>query len=196
MKVIGLTGGIGSGKTTVAHMFKALGIPIYIADEEAKRLISKSKIIRKKLIALFGQETYLKNNQINKTFIAEKIFNNPENLKKMNAIVHPKVAQHFGKWVKKQTAPYVLKESAILFETGANTECHKVIVVTTPEETRIKRVLKRDETTREKIEAVIKNQLPEEDKIKQGDFVIHNNTIEETQNQVEEIHKQLLKMDF
>lgn len=193
MKIVGLTGGIGSGKTTIAYMFRDLGVPIYIADTEAKLLLVRSKIIRRKLIALFGENVYLKNGEINKELIADKIFKDLEYLKKMNAIVHPKVAQHFNRWVKKQEAPYVLKESAILFESGAFKECDKIIAVTSSEEIRINRILKRDKTSKKKINAIIDKQLPEDYKIKNSDYVIYNNTLEETRDVVKKIHEELIK---
>lgn len=193
MKIIGLTGGIGSGKTTVAYMFKDLGIPIYIADEEAKRLLVRSKVIRRKLIALFGEKVYLKNGEINKKSISDKIFKNSNYLEKMNAIVHPKVAQHFKRWIKKQDAPFVLKESAILFESGAYKECDKIITVTASEDIRVNRVLKRDHTTKKKVKAIIDKQLSEEYKIKNADYVIHNNTLEETLQAVKKIYADLIK---
>ena len=115
MKIIGLTGGIGSGKTTVSNMFRDLGIPVYIADDEAKKLMNTSKVIRRKLIELFGAKAY-ENNELNRTYIASKIFNDDSYLKKMNAIIHPSVAVHFKKWLQKQTAKYVIKEAAIIFE--------------------------------------------------------------------------------
>ena len=115
MKIVGLTGGIGSGKTTVANMFRAFGISIYIADEEAKKLMASSKIIKRKLIALFGEKAY-DNDALNKPFIADLIFKNSSLLEKMNAIIHPRVASHFKKWLIKQKSPYVIKEAAILFE--------------------------------------------------------------------------------
>ena len=192
MLIVGLTGGIGSGKTTVAKMFSELGIPIYIADVESKKLLVRSKVIRRKLIALFGEETYL-GKEINKPFIAEKIFNDKSLLQQMNAIVHPKVGQHFNRWLKKQSASYVIKESAILFESGADKNCNQIITVTAHEDLRIERVLKRDNTTKEKIKNIIKNQWTEEEKIKRSDYVIVNENLEETKNQVYEIHQKILK---
>ena len=115
-KIVGLTGGIGSGKTTVARLFEALGVPIYIADEEAKTLMQNSKIIQQELIQLLGKSCYV-DGQLNRSFIASKVFNDQSLLQKINAIVHPKVAEHFERWVSKQDAPYVIKEVAILFET-------------------------------------------------------------------------------
>ena len=122
MRIVGLTGGIGSGKTTVANEFKKLGVPVYIADEEAKTLMNKSKVIQRKLKSLFGNEAY-ENDKLNRPFLAQKIFNNKDYLQQMNAIVHPKVAKHFAKWLVKQNAPYIIKEVAILFENGSDKDC-------------------------------------------------------------------------
>ena len=116
-KIVGLTGGIGSGKTTVANFFKELEIPVYISDIEAKALMIRSKVIKRKLIQLFGDEAY-SSEKLNKSFIANKIFNDKTLLEKMNSIVHPKVGSHFKKWLKKQDAPYVIKEAAIFFENN------------------------------------------------------------------------------
>lgn len=193
MKIVGLTGGIGSGKTTVAKQFQALGIPVYIADDEAKKLMNRSKIIKRKLKALFGDEAY-KDNTLNRPFLADKIFNNAENLEKMNAVVHPKVASHFKNWVKKQIAPYVLKESAILFENGAYKDCDLIITVTAPLELRKKRLLKRDNTTLEKIQAIINNQWSDESKISKSHFVITNKDLEETKQQVQLTHNKIVNL--
>ena len=192
MKIVGLTGGIGSGKTTVAKQFMGLGIPVYIADEEAKKLMATSKIIQRKLIQLFGNEAYI-NNQLNKPYIANIIFNDKTYLQKMNAIVHPKVAQHFKKWVLKQTSPYIIKEVAILFENGGHQQCDYVITVTAPLKLRMERVLKRDNTTKENVEAIVKNQWTDAEKVKRSHFVITNTDLESTKNQVVKIHNQILK---
>ncbi len=190
--VVGITGGIGSGKTTVAKQFEALGIPVYIADEEAKKLMNRSKIIKRKLIELFGSDAY-NNDELNRPFIAHIIFSNEAILKKMNAIIHPRVATHFNKWVLKQKAPYVIKEAAILFENDGYKLCDFVITVVAPKELRFKRLLKRDTTTKDKIEAIIKNQWSDEQKIKLSQFVITNIDLEDTKKQVVEVHNQLLK---
>lgn len=191
MIVVGLTGGIGSGKTTVAKQFKALGIPVYIADDEAKKFMRKSKIIKRKLIQLFGEEAYV-DNELNKPFIANIIFNDKSYLEKMNAIIHPRVAKHFLKWTLKQKAPYVIKEVAILFENGGDKACDFVITVTADRKTRIERLLKRDNTTLEKIEAIMKNQWSDNQKIERSHFVIRNTTLQSIKNQVAEIHEILL----
>jgi dephospho-CoA kinase len=192
MIIVGLTGGIGSGKTTVAKQFIALGIPVYIADEEAKLLMNKSKIIKRKLTKLFGDNAYI-NGKLNRPYIANIIFNNKSYLQQMNAIVHPKVARHFEKWLLKQKAPYVIKEVAILFENGSDKLCDFVITVTAAKNIRIQRLLKRDETSKEKIEAIMKNQWTDEEKIKHSHFVIVNTNLENTKKQVFRIHKEILK---
>ncbi len=190
-KIIGLTGGIGSGKTTVANMFLELDVPVYIADDEAKKLMNKSKIIKRKLLKLFGDKAYV-NDTLYKPFIAKKIFNNKELLEKMNAIVHPKVATHFKRWVAKQKAPYVIKEAAILFENQNYLQCDAIILVVADEDTRIQRVIKRDNSTKKQVKAIMSNQWPDEKKIALSQFVIKNNTLPNTRKEVKKIHKKIL----
>ena len=192
MKIVGLTGGIGSGKTTVASMFKDLGVPVYIADVEAKRLTNTSKVIRKKIIALLGEEAYLPS-EINKKYVANKIFNDEELLKKVNQIIHPKVAKHFAKWLTKQTGTYCIKEAAILFENGSYKLCDHTILITSPEEERINRVAKRDHLSRNEIESRIKNQWSDHKKSQLADTIIENTQLDTTQKKVENIHLFLLK---
>jgi len=192
MKIVGLTGGIGSGKTTVAKEFQSLGIPIYIADDEAKKLMNTSKVLKRQLIDLFGDEAYV-DNSLNRPFIADIIFNNEAYLQKMNAIVHPKVGIHFKKWASKQVTEYVIKEAAVLFENNGYKQCDYVITVTAPKDLRIARLLKREPTTKEKIEAVMNNQWSDEAKIKLSNFVIENTTLEYMKEQVLEIHQKILK---
>ena len=191
MKIVGLTGGIGSGKTTVANMFQALGISIYIADEEAKKLMASSKVIKRKLIALFGEKAYV-NDALNKPYIADTIFKNRLLLEKMNAIIHPRVAGHFKKWLIKQKSPYVIKEAAILFENEAYKQCDLIITVTAPKELKIKRLLSRDSMTIEKIEAIMNNQWNDEEKMKLSDYVIVNSELENTRKQVVKIHQEII----
>ena len=192
MKLVGLTGGIGSGKTTISKYFESLGIPVYIADVEAKALMNRSKVIKRKLTALFGNEAYV-DGKLNRTFLASKIFNDKALLSKMNSIVHPKVASHFKRWLKKQDAPYILKEVAIIFENNLENQYDLIITIVADENLRIERLLKRDNTSKEKIEAIIKNQLSDTEKIKKSDFVISNNDLETAKQQALKIHKQLLQ---
>ena len=192
-KLVGLTGGIGSGKTTVAKYFEELGVPVYIADSEAKALMNRSKVIRRKLIALFGNEAYLENT-LNRLFIAQQIFNDKKLLNAMNAIVHPKVASHFKRWVNKQDSPYVISEAAILFENGSYKKYDFIITVTAPENIRLQRVIKRDNSNKQKVEAIMVNQWSDQEKIKRSDFVIENIDLEQTKIQVRKIHKKILKL--
>lgn len=192
MMQVGLTGGIGSGKTTVAHMFMDLGVPVFIADIEAKRLMSSSKVIRRKLIQLFGEEAYI-DGKLNKPFIASVIFNDKEMLQRMNAIIHPKVGKRFKKWLLKQDAPYVISEVAILFENDSYKNYHSVILVTASEKDRIERVLKRDNTTERKIRAIMSNQWSDDDKIRLADHIIYNETLDQTFEQVKRLHQKLLE---
>jgi len=192
LKIVGLTGGIGSGKTTVARYFERLEVPVYIADKEAKALMVRSKVIRRKLIALFGENAYTKES-LNRSFLADRIFNDKELLAKMNAIVHPKVASHFKRWMKKQQTPYCIKEVAILFENGSYKECDKIITVIAPIDVRISRVLQRDNTNKEKIDAIIKNQWEDDERIKRSDYVVSNDgSLEDLENQVLSIHEKIL----
>lgn len=192
-KVIGLTGGIGSGKSTVAGLFADLGVPIYIADERAKKLMNTSKVIQRELITLFGNQAYA-NNELNRNFIASKIFNDKALLQKMNAIVHPKVGADFKRWFKRQNAVYVIKEAAIIFEHNQQSQYDYIITVTTPMEKRVQRVMKRDNKTKAQILAIIDNQLSDEEKIKNSHFVIVNQKLEDTKTQVEILHHKLLKL--
>jgi len=190
--IVGLTGGIGSGKTTVANYFKALNVPVYIADNEAKALMNRSKVIKRKLIKLFGDEAYV-DNTLNKPFIASQIFSNQNLLKKMNAIVHPKVAKHFSNWVKKQNVPYVISEVAIIFENGSQGKYDYIITVVAPEQTRLNRVIKRDNSSEAKVKAIMNNQWTDQQKTEHSDFVINNTDLKDTKLQVENIHSKLLK---
>jgi dephospho-CoA kinase len=192
-KVIGLTGGIGSGKSTVARLFSDLGIPIYIADERAKQLMNTSKVIKRDLISLFGSKAY-NTEGLDRSFISSQIFNNKELLKRMNAVVHPKVGGDFKRWLKQQKTSYVIKEAAIIFEHNQQSQYDYIITVTTPIDERLQRVMKRDNKTKEQIMAVVNNQLSDEEKIKQSHFVIVNQQLDETKTQVELLHQKLLKL--
>ena len=192
MKIIGLTGGIGSGKTTVAGFFAELGIPVYIADVEAKKLMERSKVIRRKLTSLLGPKTYTETG-LNRPFVAKAIFKDAELLAKVNAIVHPKVGHHFNRWVKKQQAPYCIKEAAILFENGSYKNCDATIVVTAPLALRMKRLLKRDDTTIAAIEDRVAHQWSDEKKLKLADYHIENKDLKATKSLVKELHRRILR---
>lgn len=192
MKVIGLTGGIGSGKTTVLNMFQTLGIPVYIADVEAKKLMQTLGIIKYELLANFGELTF-KNGQLNTSYLAEIVFEDPKKLKIINQIVHPKVSAHFLQYKSQLNADYIIFENAILFENGFDNLCDYIITVTAPLEERIKRVQLRDGLDATQILKRVQHQWSDEEKIKKSDFVIENITLDETQKKVLEIHENLLK---
>lgn len=191
MKTVGLTGGIGSGKTTVARMFQDLGVPLYIADDRAKVLMNSSEEIRTKLTQLFGEEAY-QNQQLNRAFIASKIFKDAHLLKQMNAIVHPAVGADFESWKEEQNAVYVLKEAAIIFENNLASQYDYIITVVADLDQRIARVIHRDNTTESKVMAIVHNQLSDDEKAKLSDFVIINHDLEQTKLQVLKIHQHLL----
>ena len=189
-KIIGLTGGIGSGKTMVAEYFKSLGIPVYIADKEARQLMTSGNIINA-LSNEFGKEI-LENGILNREKLAQLVFNNPKKLQKLNSIVHPEVKKHFDNWVEKhKNYPFVVKEAAILFESGSYKYCDTIITVTAPLETRLQRVMKRDKTDRESVLKRIENQWTDEQRIAKSNYVIHNLSVESTKKQVDEILKKL-----
>ena len=192
MMVVGLTGGIGSGKTTIAKWFQSQNIPVYIADKEAKALMNRSKVIKRKLTSLFGEDAY-KEGKLNREYLASKIFNDRTLLSKMNAIVHPKIGSHFNRWLKKQDSPYVIKEAAIIFENNLEYQYDYIITVVADKDLRIERVMKRDNASKEKVESIISNQLSDEEKIKKSHFVINNNKLEEAKEQALSIHQILLK---
>jgi len=192
LKIVGLTGGIGSGKTTVAAMFKDLGVPVYIADVEAKKLTNTSKVIKRKLVELLGEESYTKEG-LNSTFVASRIFNDKALLQKVNQIIHPKVRAHFKRWAAKQKGSYCIKEVAILFENGGYKECDFTVLITAPKQIKIERLLKRDATTKEEIAARMKNQWSDSRKSKLAHKVIENINLEKTQKAVLQLHKKLSK---
>ena len=191
MKVIGLTGGIGSGKTTVAKMFIELGIPVYFADIEAKKIMVSSRKVRNNLIDEFGEETYL-NGELNKKYLAEMVFNNKERLSAINNIVHPEVEIHFKTWIEDQHAAFVIQENALIFENNKQNDFDKIITVTAPFKDRIRRVKDRDKVTNMQILDRVKNQLDDEVKIKNSNFIIQNLELEMTKSQVRAIFDQLV----
>ncbi|WP_282055085.1 dephospho-CoA kinase [Maribacter luteus] len=192
MIIVALTGGIGSGKTTVANMFKNLDVPVYDSDKEAKNLMMSSKKLRKDIKALLGDLAY-KDKTLNREYIAKKVFKDKGLLKQLNEIVHPAVRKDFLKWAKKQGAAYVIQESAIVFENKQEDFYDKIILVTAPQEIRLERVIERDNVSKSKIMDRMGNQLDDEDKIKMSDYVIDNITLDETRSKVKEVHGLLLK---
>jgi len=190
---VGLTGGIGSGKSYVARKFEKLGIPVYYADKEAKRLMIQDKLLKQDLKTLLGTASYHRNGRLNRAYVATKIFNDKQLLSKVNALVHPAVGRDFQIWAQTQESDYVLEESAIVFENGLQNNFDKVILVTAAEDVRISRVMKRDKITEEQVRSRIRQQLPDKKKISLANFVINNDGKSDLEVQILAIHKELLK---
>ena len=191
---IGLTGGIGSGKTYLSEIFKFWNIPVYHADSQAKRLTNHDTILKGQIKQLLGQSSYHRNGRLNRAFVASQIFNDPSRLAAMNAIVHPAVKRDFEQWAAQQDSAYVLEESAILFEADLTDAFDAIILVIADLETRIQRVIHRDKTSREKVLERINNQKSDEYKMHRSDFIILNNGTESLFRQVYRIHQRLLNL--
>ena len=192
MMIVGLTGGIGSGKSTVAKMFKDLGIPVYDSDQNAKELMVNSETIKKAIIKLFDESAY-QDGILNRGYIAKQVFENSELLKKLNKIVHPAVREHFSNWVNEQDAYYVIQESALIFENGYEDFYDAIILVSAPLETRIERVVRRDGSEEQDVMKRVENQLGDEHKKNLAHFYIENIDLKTTQKQVYKIHDTLVK---
>jgi dephospho-CoA kinase len=172
---VGMTGGIGSGKTTVCKMFELLGIPIYYADERAKKLMTSNKTLKKGIIDLLGKNAYYRNGRINRSYVAKKVFNDKDLLSGLNGLVHPAVGVDYLSWCKEHVnAHYTIKEAALLIESGSYKQLDQLIVVAAPEAIRIERVMLRDKSNAEEVKARIRNQIPEQEKIQLADIVIDN----------------------
>lgn len=193
MLKIGLTGGIGSGKSTVAKIFEVLGIPVYYADTEAKRLMNSNEKIKESLRQHFGEATY-KNEDLDRKYLADIVFNNPEKLELLNALIHPVTIKDAEEWMQRQAAPYSIKEAALLFESGAAENLDFVIGVYAPQALRIKRVMKRDNLSQDEIVKRINRQVNEEMKMKLCDFVITNNEQELLIPQVLKLHQHFISL--
>lgn len=191
--IVGITGGIGSGKTRIVELFESLGVPCYIADREAKRLMNEDADVKKAIITLFGNEAYA-SGILDRTLLGNIVFTQPQKLNALNAIVHPAVAKDFKNWVDNQHYPYVIKEVAILFETGGYKQVDKTLLITAPKETRIARVMKRDASSKKSIIDRMQNQWSDDKKIPLADFVIENSVWEQTKKEVKQLHQQFLNL--
>jgi len=191
MKIVGLTGGIGSGKSTVAKMFKDLGVAIYDSDKSAKELMTHSKILKGDIVKLLGEDAY-KNDQLNREYIAKQVFGNSGLLEKLSKIVHPAVREHFLKWAQQQDSPYVIQESALIFENGNEDVYDAIVLITAPVDIRVRRVIKRDGTQEGEVLKRIEHQMEDTDKKERAHFLIENIDLETTQNKVLEIHNTLV----
>lgn len=190
MIIVGLTGGIGSGKSTVANMFRELNVPVYDSDLEAKQLMTSSPVIKESIIELLGTKAYSEG-ELNRRFIASKVFKDSHLLKQLNDIVHPEVRKHFLSWTNTQTSNYVVQETALIFENKARDKYDYVLLVTAPIELRLQRVMDRDGVSEKEVLDRMKNQMEDSDKIELADFCIENIHLTTTQKEVKKLHNML-----
>lgn len=190
---IGLTGGIGSGKTTVAQIFGVLGIPVYSSDDAAKRLMNEDEDLKKKIIESFGKESY-QNGELNRKYVANEAFSDPEKIKLLNSMVHPATIKDATAWMEKQNAPYVIKEAALIFESGSDEFLDYVIGVKSPLNLRIERTMKRNNVTAEEVASRMKLQMDEVEKMNRCDFIIVNDEKEMLIPQVLSLHQKFLEV--
>lgn len=191
IKRIGLTGGIGSGKTTVAHIFETLGIAVYYADDAAKKLMNENEDLRSSILQHFGPHAYT-NNQLNRSFLSSLIFSNDEKLALLNSLVHPVTIADADIWMQEQTSAYIIKEAALIFESDAWKHVDKVIGVSAPYELRIKRAMQRDNISAEQVQARMSKQMDEAEKMSRCDFVLNNDEKELLIPQVIALHEILI----
>ncbi|SHN29181.1 dephospho-CoA kinase [Mucilaginibacter sp. OK098] len=195
MLKIGLTGNIGSGKTTVSKVFELLGVPVFYADDAAKEVMVKDQILIKGIQSAFGKLSYFDDGSLNRKHIADIVFNDAEQLAKLNSLVHPATFRAFDEWVKQvRDVPYILKEAALLFESDSYKMCDYSIMVQAPIETRIKRVMQRDGLSRTEVESRNSKQFSEEKKTALADYTIKNDDVQLVIPQVLELHQELLSL--
>lgn len=192
MLKIGITGGIGTGKSFVSKIFKSMGVPFYDADKAAKDIMTNSDIVRRGLMDAFGSETYCEDGALNRKWLADKVFKDPEKLQVLNGIVHPVVIQNAVDWAEKQRGAYSLKEAALLYESGSYQSLDYTILVEAPLELRIERVIKRDQVSEEEVLDRMSRQMSEEEKKGYADFIVVNDEITPLLPQVLAIHHKLL----
>ena len=188
---VAITGGIGTGKTTISNMFSDKGVPVFNSDEIAKEIMSTNSLLKNEIVTAFGDKVYDKN-KLNKEYLSDVIFNNETLLKKINSIVHPYVADEFNSWIEEQDSKYIIYESAIIFENQAEDFFDKIICVTASEEDVISRVMKRSNFSVDKIKSIINKQLPNDAKIQKSDYVIENINISKVSDKVLEIHNDIM----
>jgi len=174
-RIIGLTGGIGSGKTSVAKLLENKDFPVYYSDDQAKNIVNIDSELKSQIISLLGEESYL-DGIYNRKYVGEKVFSDAELLNQLNHLIHPAVRLDFEKWVAAQTSEFVFKETALLFELKLNEQCYKSLLITADDNLRIKRTMDRDNKTYREIETIMQNQMPEKEKMKLADYIIYNNS--------------------
>jgi len=195
MLKIGITGNIGSGKTTVSHVFELLGVPVFYSDDEAKKVMTADAELIAGIKQAFGTEAYFANGTLNRKYIAPIVFNNQSELQKLNALVHPAVFRAFDNWaIQHSNAPYVLKEAAVLFESGSYKDCDYTILVTAPTPMRIARVMQRDGITKADAESRNAKQMPEAEKQQLASFMLCNDNSQLLIPQILALHEQFLEL--
>ena len=187
---VGLTGGIGSGKSKVAELLSNRGVAVYDSDSRAKALMANDKVLRAALIEAFGAECYTAEG-LNRAWLAERVFNNEEELRRLNAIVHPAVMRDFAAWAEIQEGDYVIMESAILLEAGLESHVDVVVAVMAPKELRLQRAMQRDGATEEQIEERMRNQMSDDERTERAKYAIVNIDLEELEEDVEQLHRRL-----
>ena len=193
---IGITGGIGSGKTTACKVFEVLGIPVFYADTVAKELMHTDILLKKELISAFGPNSYFPNGELNRKYISGIVFKDETQLQILNKLVHPAVFRAFDQWVLNQrNAPYVLKEAALLFESGSSQMFDYNILVKSPEAIKIQRIIQRDHITESEVRLRMNKQLPDEEKEKLADFILYNNEEQLLVTQILTLHEKLLALN-
>lgn len=192
MLKLGITGGIGSGKSTVCEIFRSLGIPVYSADDRAKALMTEDSELVKAVKTLFGSDAYLSDGSLNRGYIASIVFQDAQKLESLNALVHPAVFRDFARWSAEQKSPYVIKEAALMFESGSFRDLDYVATVSAPQKLRIERSMKRDNTNAEAIKARMKKQWSERQRLEAADFVLKNDGEHPLIPQVLELHQKML----
>lgn len=190
---IGITGGIGSGKTTVAHIFEVLGIPVYYADEAAKRIMNEDEALKQQIIRHFGEQSYSEG-KLNRSYLASLVFSDKKKLTILNSLVHPATIRCSNLWMKKQTGPYAIREAALIFESGVQSQLDYVIGVAAPQELRIDRAMKRDNLTRQQVQERMDRQINENIKMKLCDFIIINDEKKPVLPQVLILHDKLMSL--
>jgi len=188
---VAITGGIGTGKTTISSMFSDKGIPVFNSDEIAKEIMNTDSLLKNEIVTAFGDKAYDKN-KLNKEYLSDVIFNNETLLKKINSIVHPYVAEEFNSWIQEQNSKYIIYESAIIFENQAEDFFDKIICVTASEEEVISRIMKRNDFSVDKIKSIISKQLPNDAKVQKSDYVIESMNISKLSDKVLEIHNDIM----
>jgi len=192
MKIVGLTGGIGTGKSLVATVFETLGIPVFKADEAGRKVLDTDPLVKQAVVALLGSRAYA-GDKPDRTYIASVVFSDPQKLQQLNEIIHPAVGRAFAEWFTSENnkAPYCLREAAILFESGAYRDCDKVICISAPEALRVERVMQRDLVAEGEVRARMAQQMPQQEKESRSDFIIFNDGTQAVIPQVVAVHQKL-----